>query len=88
MAEKALIQTDYSPSPVSSNHATSSIKHRTACYGVFCKIGSGSQTMTYVLLKMTGKNPTLGAAGIGWEVRCNEMEVLQYTYFQQLGSEL
>lgn len=31
------------------------------------------------------KNPTIGAAGLGWEVRCNEMEVLQYTYFQQIA---
>lgn len=33
------------------------------------------------------KNPTLGAAGLGWEVRCNETEVMQFTYFQQLGSK-
>lgn len=32
-------------------------------------------------------NPTLGAAGLGWEVRCNEMEILQYTYFQQIASK-
>ena len=30
-------------------------------------------------------SPTLGAAGLGWEVRCDGMEVLQFTYFQQIG---
>ena len=31
-------------------------------------------------------NPTLGAWGIGWEIRCNNVEIIQYTYMQQLGS--
>ncbi len=31
------------------------------------------------------ENPTLGASGLGWEVWCDGMEVLQYTYFQQVG---
>ncbi len=31
------------------------------------------------------ESPTLGAAGLGWEVWCNGMEVIQYTYFQQMG---
>ncbi len=31
------------------------------------------------------ESPTLGAAGMGWEVQCNGMEVSQYTYFQQMG---
>ena len=34
---------------------------------------------------MTGKNPTLGAWGLGWEVWLNGMEVTQFTYFQQVG---
>jgi glycyl-tRNA synthetase alpha chain len=32
------------------------------------------------------ENPTLGAAGLGWEVWMNGMEVTQFTYFQQVGS--
>ncbi len=28
--------------------------------------------------------PTLGAKGLGWEVRCDGLEVSQFTYFQQL----
>jgi len=31
------------------------------------------------------ENPTLGAWGLGWEVRLNGMEVTQFTYFQQVG---
>ena len=30
------------------------------------------------------ENPSLGAAGLGWEVWCNGMEVTQFTYFQQI----
>ena len=31
------------------------------------------------------ESPTLGAAGLGWEVQCNGMEISQFTYFQQIG---
>lgn len=31
------------------------------------------------------KNPTIGAWGLGWELWCNGMEVLQFTYMQQIG---
>ena len=34
---------------------------------------------------MIGKVPTLGAAGLGWEIQCNGMEISQFTYFQQVG---
>ena len=30
------------------------------------------------------ESPTLGAAGLGWEVWCDGMEVTQFTYFQQM----
>lgn len=32
------------------------------------------------------ENPSLGAAGLGWEVWCDGMEVTQFTYFQQVGN--
>ncbi len=32
------------------------------------------------------ESPTLGAAGVGWEVWLDGMEVTQFTYFQQMGS--
>ena len=31
------------------------------------------------------ESPTLGAAGLGWEVQCNGTEISQFTYFQQMG---
>jgi glycyl-tRNA synthetase alpha chain len=31
------------------------------------------------------ESPTLGAAGVGWQVMCDGMEVSQFTYFQQCG---
>ncbi len=30
------------------------------------------------------ESPTLGAWGLGWEVRCDGMEISQFTYFQQV----
>lgn len=30
-------------------------------------------------------NPSLGASGLGWEVWCDGMEIVQFTYFQQVG---
>jgi glycyl-tRNA synthetase alpha chain len=32
------------------------------------------------------ENPTFGAAGLGWEVWVDGMEITQFTYFQQVGS--
>ncbi len=31
------------------------------------------------------ESPTLGAAGLGWEIWCDGMEVTQFTYMQQMG---
>lgn len=31
------------------------------------------------------ESPTLGAAGLGWEVWCDGMEITQFTYMQQVG---
>jgi glycyl-tRNA synthetase alpha chain len=31
------------------------------------------------------ESPTLGAWGLGWEVWCDGMEVMQFTYMQQIG---
>lgn len=31
------------------------------------------------------ESPTLGAWGIGWQVLCDNMEITQFTYFQQAG---
>ena len=31
------------------------------------------------------ESPTLGAWGLGWEVRLDGMEITQFTYFQEIG---
>ena len=31
------------------------------------------------------ESPTLGAAGVGWQVLMDGMEISQFTYFQQIG---
>ena len=31
------------------------------------------------------ESPTLGAAGLGWDVWCDGMEITQFTYFQQMA---
>ena len=33
------------------------------------------------------ESPTLGAWGLGWEVWLDGMEITQFTYFQQVGSQ-
>jgi glycyl-tRNA synthetase alpha chain len=37
------------------------------------------------LVKDDWESPTLGAAGLGWEVWIDGMEITQFTYFQQAG---
>ena len=41
---------------------------------------------TSVSSRTTGRSPTLGAWGLGWEVWLDGMEVTQFTYFQEVGS--
>lgn len=38
------------------------------------------------LVEDNWENPSLGCAGLGWEVWLDGMEVTQFTYFQQVGS--
>lgn len=51
----------------------------------FAQLGLHTPDYDIRFIEDDWKNPTIGAAGLGWEVRCNELEVLQYTYFQQIG---
>jgi glycyl-tRNA synthetase alpha chain len=37
------------------------------------------------LVKDDWESPTLGAAGLGWEIWIDGMEITQFTYFQQVG---
>jgi glycyl-tRNA synthetase alpha chain len=49
------------------------------------KLGLDSSINDLRFLEDNWENPTLGASGLGWEVWCNGMEVMQFTYMQQLG---
>lgn len=48
-------------------------------------IGVDMQTNDIRFVEDDWENPTIGAAGLGWEIWCNGAEVSQYTYFQQVG---
>lgn len=37
------------------------------------------------LLEDNWESPTLGASGLGWEIRCDGNEITQFTYFQEMG---
>lgn len=50
------------------------------------KLGIDSKINDIRFVEDDWKSPTLGAAGLGWEVWCNGMEVSQFTYMQQIGN--
>ncbi len=49
------------------------------------ELGISSQHHDIRFVEDDWESPTLGAAGLGWEVWCDGMEVTQFTYFQQVG---
>ena len=48
-------------------------------------IGIDPKTHDVRLVEDDWESPTLGAAGLGWEVWIDGMEITQFTYFQQAG---
>ncbi len=48
-------------------------------------LGISAQAHDIRFVEDDWESPTLGAAGLGWEVWCDGMEVSQFTYFQQVG---
>lgn len=55
------------------------------CLKSFNKLGLKSSEHDFRFVEDDWKNPTLGAWGLGWEVWCDGMEILQFTFMQQLG---
>ena len=53
--------------------------------GSLAAIGIDPQLHDIRFVEDDWESPTLGAWGLGWEVWCDGMEVLQFTYFQQVG---
>ena len=53
-------------------------------HNLYC-LGIDSREHDIKFIHSDWENPTLGAYGLGWEVLCNGMEIIQFTYMQQLG---
>ena len=49
------------------------------------KIGINHKEHDIRFVEDDWESPTLGAAGLGWEVWCDGMEITQFTYFQQMA---
>lgn len=49
------------------------------------KIGINTKLNDIRFVEDDWENPTVGAAGLGWEVWYNGMEIAQFTYMQQVG---
>ena len=50
-----------------------------------CTIGINHKEHDIRFIEDDWESPTLGAAGRGWEVWCDGMEITQFTYFQQMA---
>ena len=55
------------------------------CLESFKYIGLDPTKHDFRFVEDDWENPTIGAWGLGWEVWCDGMEVLQFTYMQQIG---
>ena len=53
--------------------------------GSLAAIGIDPRSHDIRLIEDDWESPTLGAAGLGWEVWLDGMEITQFTYFQQAG---
>ena len=50
------------------------------------ELGISRQEHDIRFLEDDWESPTLGAWGLGWEIRLDGLEITQFTYFQQMGS--
>lgn len=50
------------------------------------ELGIKQKEHDIIFLEDDWESPTLGATGLGWEVRLDGLEITQFTYFQQMGS--
>lgn len=55
------------------------------CLASFEAIGIDSKKHDIRFVEDDWENPTIGAWGLGWEVWCDGMEILQFTFMQQVG---
>jgi glycyl-tRNA synthetase alpha chain len=55
------------------------------CLASFEAIGIDTKSHDIRFVEDDWENPTIGAWGLGWEVWCDGMEILQFTFMQQIG---
>jgi glycyl-tRNA synthetase alpha chain len=55
------------------------------CLKSFYALGLDPKKHDFRFVEDDWENPTLGAWGLGFEVWCDGMEILQFTYMQQIG---
>ena len=55
------------------------------CLESFEAIGIKTKNHDIRFVEDDWENPTIGAWGLGWEVWCDGMEILQFTFMQQVG---
>ncbi len=55
------------------------------CLESLAKVGISRTEHDLRFVESDWENPTLGAWGLGWEIWCDGMEIVQFTYMQQLG---
>lgn len=55
------------------------------CVRSLAAIGIDSSDHDIRFVEDDWENPTIGAWGLGWEVWCDGMEIMQFTYMQQIG---
>jgi glycyl-tRNA synthetase alpha chain len=53
--------------------------------GSLSNLGINFKTHDIRFVEDDWQSPTIGAAGLGWEVWADGMEITQFTYFQQMG---
>lgn len=55
------------------------------CIESLSVIGIDKKLHDFRFVEDNWANPSIGASGLGYEVWCNNMEVVQFTYMQQIG---
>lgn len=55
------------------------------CIQSFEALGLSSKVHDFRFVEDDWENPSIGASGVGWEVWCDGMEVLQFTFMQKMG---
>lgn len=55
------------------------------CLKSMYRIGLDPKKHDFRFVEDDWENPTLGAWGLGWEMWCDGMEILQFTFMQQIG---